>query len=86
MGIFSVFNQWSLVNTPLLKRSIMERNIIYTNGNVGSLTFDMPYRLEGLSVKSDLTEDVPYPGIDGSIVEIHIGDGGMDSAPTQGIS
>ena len=79
MGIFSVFNQWSLVNTPLLKRSIMERNIIYTNGNVGSLTFDMPYRLEGLSVKSDLTEDVPYPGIDGSIFEIHIGDGGMDS-------
>jgi len=79
MGIFSVFNQWSTVNVPLLKRSIMEQNIIYTNGNVGSLTFDMPYRLEGLSVKSDLTEDVPYPGIDGSVFEVHIGDGGLDS-------
>lgn len=79
MGIFSVFNQWSTVNVPLLKRSIMEKNIIYTNGNVGSLTFDMPYRLEGITVKSDLTEDVPYPGIDGSIFEIHLGDGSQDS-------
>lgn len=79
MGIFSVFNQWSTVNTPLLKRSIMEKNIIYTNGNVGSLTFDMPYRLEGITIKSDLTEDVPYPGIDGSVFEIHLGDGGQDS-------
>ena len=79
MGIFSVFNQWSTVNVPLLKRSIMEKNIIYTNGNVGSLTFDMPYRLEGITVKSDLTEDIPYPGIDGSIFEIHLGDGSQDS-------
>ena len=79
MGIFSVFNQWSTVNTPLLKRSIMEKNIIYTNGNVGSLTFDMLYRLEGITIKSDLTEDVPYPGIDGSVFEIHLGDGGQDS-------
>lgn len=79
MGIFSVFNQWSTVNTPLLKRSIMEKNIIYTNGNVGSLTFDMPYRLEGITIKSDLTEDVPYPGIDGSVFEIHLGDGSQDS-------
>lgn len=79
MGIFTVFNQWSTVNTPLLKRSIMEKNIIYTNGTVGSLTFDMPYRLEGITIKSDLTEDVPYPGIDGSIFEIHLGDGGQDS-------
>jgi len=79
MGIFSVFNQWSTVNVPLLKRSIMEKNIIYTNGNVGSLTFDMPYRLEGITVKSDLSEDIPYPGIDGSIFEIHLGDGSQDS-------
>jgi len=57
----------------------MEKNIIYTNGNVGSLTFDMPYRLEGITVKSDLSEDIPYPGIDGSIFEIHLGDGSQDS-------
>ena len=79
MGIFSVFNQWSTVNVPLLKRSIMEKNIIYTNGNVGSLTFDMPYRLEGITVKSDLSEELAYPGIDGSVFEIHLGDGGLES-------
>tara|TARA_R110000868_G_scaffold1729_5_gene13911 strand:+ start:8601 stop:10289 length:1689 start_codon:yes stop_codon:yes gene_type:complete len=79
LGIFSVFNQWSLVNTPLLKRSIMEKNIIYTNGNVDYLTFDMPYRLEGITIKSDLTEDIAKPGIDGSWFEIHLGDGGLDS-------
>ena len=79
MGIFSVFNQWSTVNTPLLKRSIMEKNIIYTRGNVGQLSFDMPYRLEGLTVKADLTFDIPYPGIDGSTFEICLGDGGLES-------
>ena len=79
MGIFSVFNQWSTVNVPLLKRSIMEKNIIYTNGSVGNLSFDMPYRLEGVTIKSDLTEDIPYPGIDGSTFEIHLGDGGLES-------
>ncbi len=79
LGIFSVFNQWSVVNTPLLKRSIMEKNIIYTNGNVDFLSFDMPYRLEGVTVKSDLTEDIAQPGVDGSWFEIHLGDGGLDS-------
>lgn len=79
MGIFSVFNQWSTVNVPLLKRSIMEKNIIYTNGNVGNLAFDMPYRLEGITVKSDLSEDISYPGQDGAVFEIHLGDGGLES-------
>src|ERR1017187_5086721 len=79
MGIFSVFNQWSVVNTPILKRAIMEKNIMYTNGSPGAISYDMPYRLEGPTVKIDLTSDIPYPGIDRSTFEICLGDGGMDS-------
>ena len=79
MGIFSVFNQWSTVNTPLLKRAIMEKNIMYTSGGAPEINYDIPYRLEGVTIKSDLTYDIPYPGIDGSVFEIHLGDGGLDS-------
>lgn len=79
MGIFSVFNQWSLVNTPLLSRAIMNKNIIYTNNDADYLSFDMLYRLEGPTIKIDLTEDIEKPGVDQTVFEVCIGDGGLDS-------
>lgn len=79
MGIFTTFNQFSPINVPLLKRAILEKNIIYTEGNVGNLSFQTPFRLEGMTVKSDLTADVEKPGVDKTIFEIHVGDGGLDS-------
>lgn len=79
MGIFTLFNQFSPVNVPLLERTILNKNIIYTEGNVGNLSFQTPFRLEGLTIKSDMTADIDKPGVDKTIFEIHIGDGGMDS-------
>lgn len=79
MGIFTTFNQFSPVNVPLIKRAILEKNIIYTEGNVGNLSFQTPFRLEGITVKSDLTSDIDKPGVDKTIFEVHMGDGGLDS-------
>jgi len=79
MGIFTTFNQFSPVNVPLIKRAILEKNIIYTEGNVGNLSFQTPFRLEGITVKSDLTSDIDKPGVDKAIFEVHMGDGGLDS-------
>jgi hypothetical protein len=78
MGVLSAWNQWSLISTPLLSMTELQKNTIYTNGDDGELTFNMPYQLEGPTVKEDLTSDIPYPGRDGQEFEILIGDGGLE--------
>ena len=78
MGVLSAWNQWSLISTPLLSMTELKKNTIYTNGDDGELTFNMPYQLEGPTVKEDLTSDIPYPGRDGQEFEILIGDGGLE--------
>jgi hypothetical protein len=78
MGVLSAWNQWSLISTPLLSMTELQKNTIYTNGDDGELTFNMPYQLEGPTVKEDLTSDMPYPGRDGQEFEILIGDGGLE--------
>lgn len=78
MGVLSAWNQWSLISTPLLSMTELQKNTIYTNGDDGELTFNMPYQLEGPTVKEDLTSDIPYPGRDDQEFEILIGDGGLE--------
>ena len=78
MGVLSAWNQWSLISTPLLKMTELQKNVIYTNGDDGELTFNMPYQLEGPTIKEDLTSDIEYPGRDGQIFEVNIGDGGLE--------
>ena len=78
MGVLSAWNQWSLISTPLLSMTELQKNTIYTNGDDGELTFNMPYQLEGPTIKEDLTSDIPYPGRDGQEFEILIGDGGLE--------
>ena len=78
MGVLSAWNQWSLISTPLLKMTELQKNTIYTNGDDGELTFNMPYQLEGPTIKEDITSEIAYPGRDGQEFEILIGDGGLE--------
>jgi hypothetical protein len=78
LGILSLFNQVQLVNTPLLKMTELAGNAIYTNGDDGEFTFDVPYTLEMPTTKEDMTGDNQRVGIDGQPFEILIGDGNLD--------
>lgn len=84
MGVLSAWNQWSLISTPLLNMTELQKNVIYTNGDDGELTFNMPYQLEGPTIKEDLTSDIPYPGRDGQEFEILLGDGGLEPCFQEG--
>jgi hypothetical protein len=78
LGILTLFNQFQLVNTPFLKMTELEKNTIYTNGDNGEFTFDIPYTLEMPSIRQDLTGDSDRVGIDGQPFEVVIGDGNID--------
>lgn len=78
MGVLSAWNQWSLISTPLLSMTELQKNVIYTNGDDGELTFNMPFQLDGVTVKEDLTEDIEFPGRDGQVFEILLGDGSLE--------
>lgn len=78
LGILTLFNQFQLVNTPLMKMTELAGNTLYVNGDDGEFTFDVPYVLEMPTVKEDLTGDNQKPGIDGQTFEVLIGDGNLD--------
>lgn len=80
MGVLSAWNQWSLISTPLLSMTELQKNVIYTNGDDGELTFNMPYQLDGVTVKEDITDEIEFPGRDGQIFEIILGDGSLEPA------
>jgi len=78
MGVLSAWNQWSLISTPLLNMTELQKNVIYTNGDDGELTFNMPYVLDGATIKEDLTSDIEKPGQDGQLFEICLGSGAIE--------
>lgn len=78
LGILTLFNQFQLVNTPLMKMTELAGNTLYVNGDDGEFTFDIPYTLEMPTSKEDLTGDNQKPGIDGQPFEMLIGDGNLD--------
>lgn len=84
MGVLSAWNQWSLISTPLLSMTELQKNVIYTNGDDGELTFNMPYQLDGVTIKEDLTDEIEFPGRDGQIFEIVLGDGALEPSFQQG--
>jgi hypothetical protein len=78
MGVLSAWNQWSLISTPLLSMTELQKNTIYLNGDDGELTFNMPYQLDGVTVKEEMSTDIAKPGQDGQLFEICLGDGNLE--------
>jgi len=78
LGILTLFNQFQLVNTPLLKMTELAKNTLYVNGDDGEFTFDIPYTLEMPTIREDLSGDSTSVGIDGQPFELLIGDGNLD--------
>jgi len=78
LGILTLFNQFQLINTPLLKMTELAKNTLFVNGDDGEFTFDVPYTLEMPTIREDLTGDNAKPGIDGQPFELLIGDGNLD--------
>lgn len=78
LGILSLFNQYQLVNTPLLKMTELSKNTIFVNGDDGEFTFDVPYTLEMPTIRQDLNPDTDKVGVDGQPFELVIGDGNLD--------
>lgn len=78
LGTLALFNQMSLISTPLMNLTASSANTIYVNGDDGEFTFDVPYTLEMPTVKQDLTHGIDKVGVDGQTFSLIIGDGNLD--------
>jgi hypothetical protein len=67
LGLVTPFNQYGLVNTPILDFLNMKKSTIYLDNIEGKFRFSQPYK-RGLPYVVDTfyTESITKPGIDGS--------------------
>lgn len=45
-GAYNLFNQWKMVNTPLLNMSELQKTTINATENISTITFDLPYKID----------------------------------------
>src|ERR1035437_3954467 len=64
-GLLALWNQRSLVNTPLLNMTELKNNVMYIPNTEGLFRYSVPYEIGFPFVVEDLTKDVDKPGLDG---------------------
>jgi hypothetical protein len=67
LGLVTPFNQYGLVNTPILNMINVKKSALYLDNVEGKFRFQMPYK-RGLPyiVDTHYTTDISQPGIDGA--------------------
>lgn len=67
LGLVTPFNQYGLVNTPILNFINLKKSTLYLDNIEGKFRFTMPYK-RGLPyvVDTQYTNDIDKPGLDGS--------------------
>src|ERR1700690_2296182 len=67
LGLVTPFNQYGLVNTPILNMINVKKSALYLDNVEGKFRFQMPYK-RGLPyiVDTHYTSEISQPGIDGA--------------------
>src|SRR5688572_32242958 len=73
LGLVTPFNQYGLVNTPILNMVNARKSILYLDNLEGKFRFSMPYK-RGLPyiVDTFYTQNLEYPGRDGARFKIKL--------------
>jgi hypothetical protein len=71
-GLLRLWNQRSIVNTPLLNLTELKNNVMYTNGVGGKFRFTIPYEIGLPTIVEDLEPDNDKPGLDGQKFRIKL--------------
>ena len=45
-NLSAIFSKWKIVNTPLVNMIDNKNNVIYTNEDADTITFDVPYKID----------------------------------------
>lgn len=71
-GLLALWNQRSIVNTPLLNATLLKNNVMYVPNTEGKFRFDVPYDLGLPYVVENLEADNDKPGLDGQTFKIKL--------------
>src|SRR3982750_1885408 len=77
-GLLRLWNQRSIVNTPLLNLTELKNNVMYTNGVGGKFRFTIPYEIGLPTIVEDLEPDNDKPGLDGQKFRIKLTNDAQD--------
>lgn len=73
-GMLALWNQRRLVNTPLLKMTELQNNVVYVNGPDGKFSYSVPYEMSLPVIVENLASGITFPGIDGQKFKIKLND------------
>jgi hypothetical protein len=64
-GLISLWNQRSIINTPLINMTELKNNVMYIPNTEGRFRYSVPYELGLPFVVDDMEKDNDKPGLDG---------------------
>lgn len=71
-GLLSLWNQRSIINTPLLEMTEMTKSVMYLPNTEGRFRYSIPYSLGLPFIKENLEKDNAAPGKDGQPFKIKL--------------
>lgn len=64
-GLLSLWNQRSIINTPLLNMTELKNNVMYIPNTEGRFRYSVPYELGLPFIVENVAADIDKPGLDG---------------------
>lgn len=64
-GLLALWNQRSIINTPLLNMTELKNNVMYISNTEGRFRYSVPYEIGYPFVVENLAVDIDKPGLDG---------------------
>jgi hypothetical protein len=71
-GLLALWNQRSIINTPLINSTLLKNNVMYVPNQEGKFRFDVPYELGLPYIVENLEVDTDKPGLDGQKFKIKL--------------
>lgn len=71
-GLLALWNQRSVLNTPLINMTELKNNVMYVPNNEGRFRYSIPYDLSLPEIVEDLEKDNEKPGLDGQKFKIKL--------------
>jgi len=71
-GLLALWNQRSIINTPLINMTELKNNVMYLPNTEGRFRYSIPYDLGLPYIVEDIEPDLEKPGLDGQSFKIKL--------------
>jgi hypothetical protein len=74
-GLLALWNQRSIINTPLISMTELKNNVMYIPNTEGRFRYSIPYEIGLPTIVEDLEPETEKPGLDGQPFKIKLSPG-----------